>query len=311
MSLAPQIKPKAGAPFFTVVTPAFNSERFIGETMRTVAMQREGGRVRVEHVVMDGGSTDRTAEIVAQWSHPDTRYVRQPDAGPADAINRGLALARGDFLCWLNSDDEYLPYALERAAYVLGRHPRRAFCFGHCPIIDAHGREIRRFVTRFKNFFFPISCHAFIRTLNYISQPAVVFRRTAWEKAGPLRTDMKAAWDYELWLRLWRQGGGVMVPHPDMACFRWTPGSISGSSFECQFREELDAAQADAGVWAPTSIVHHALVHAVVFLYKHLSRHPKPVAEERIDQETPETMDFPERERPQEAVPAVGAEAPR
>ena len=152
-------------------------------------------------------------------------------------------------------------------------------------------------MTRFKNFWFPLSCRTVLRTLNYVSQPATVFRRSAWEAAGPLRTDLKAAWDYDLWLRLWRQGGGVPVPHPATAFFRWTPGSISGAHFERQFREELDAAQADAGTWAPTSVVHHALAHAIVFLYKHVvSRSPAPVTEGRVDNDPPEAVRIPEHE---------------
>lgn len=290
-------------PFFTIVTPTLDSARFLDDTMRTVAMQREDG-VRVEHIVVDGGSTDRTAEIVARWAHPDTRFLPGKDTGPADAINRGLREAHGDYLGWLNSDDEYAPHALLRSDYILRRHPKASFCFGHCPIIDAEGREIRRFVTRFKDFWFPLSCRAVLRTLNYVSQPATVFRRSAWEAAGPLRTDLKAAWDYDLWLRLWRQGGGVPVPHPATAFFRWTPGSISGAHFERQFREELDAAQADAGTWAPTSVVHHALAHAIVFLYKHvLSRSPAPVTEGRVDNDPPEAVRIPEHEHAEGPAP--------
>ena len=131
--------PRPAAPFVTVVTPTLNSAATVAETMRTVALQRAGGNVRVEHLVLDGGSTDDTAKIVAEWQHPDTHFiVRKDDKGPADAINAGLDLAHGEFLCWLNSDDVYAPYALERATAVLRRH-RETF---------VHSDDLRRRMRR-------------------------------------------------------------------------------------------------------------------------------------------------------------------
>lgn len=262
----------AEAPLVTVVTPTLDSERFLDAAMRSVAAQRAGG-LRVEHLVVDGGSSDRTEEIAARWAHPDTRFLRGRDSGPADAIGRGMREARGSFLAWLNSDDVYAPRALERAVGALVRRPRAAFCFGRCPIVDAEGREIRRFVTRAKEVFFPFSCRAAIRTLNYVSQPATLIRRSAWEAAGPLRTDLKAAWDYELWLRLWRRGGAARIPGREpVAFFRWTPGSISGANYERQFREELAAAQADAGRYAPSALLHRLVARGIVACYRRMNR---------------------------------------
>lgn len=250
----------------SVITPSFNSARYIAETMRTVAEQRTPS-LRVEHIVMDGGSTDETAEVVARYAHPDTRFVSNPDGGPADALNKGFALASGDYVCWLNSDDFYYPGALERAVATLEAKPNKAFCFGHCPIVDENGREIRRGVTFFKEFWYPISCRPIIRTLNYISQPAMLIRRSALDKAGFLRTDLHAAWDYDLTLRLWRQGGALRLGRPAMACFRWTPHSISGRGFERQFAEELSIAIEDAGRFAPSAIIHRFVSRGIVFCY--------------------------------------------
>lgn len=261
-----------GVPFVTVVTPAFRAARWIEGALRSVAAQREGGRVRVEHLVLDGGPDDGTAAVVARFAHPDTVYERAPDAGPADAINRGFARARGSFLVWLNADDLLALGALARGAAALVRHPRAALCFGRCPIVDEDGREIRRFVTRFKEAWFPLSSRAAIRTLNYISQPSVLIRRSAWEAAGPLRTDLKAAWDYDLWLRLWRRGGAVRVPgRAPLASFRWTPDSISGANYERQFAEELAVARADAGRFAPAALLHALVAWGIVFCYRRMA----------------------------------------
>ena len=264
-------------PFFTVVTPTLDSARFLAGTMASVAAQREGGLVRVEHVVVDGGSSDGTEEIVRSFAHPDTKFVRQTGrGGPAAAIEQGLSLARGDILCWLNSDDIYEPGALVRAAAALARRPRAAMCFGRCRIVDASGAEIRRGVTAFKNAWFPLSCHAAIRTLNYVSQPASFFRREARARAGALRTDLVAAWDYDWTLRLWRQGGAVAVPGPPLASFRWTPGSISGANYRVQFAEELAVARADAGRFSPPALLHALVARGIVFCYGLMTRKARP-----------------------------------
>ncbi len=250
----------------SVITPSFNSARYIEETMRTVAEQRTPS-MRVEHIVVDGGSTDGTAEIVSRYAHPDTRFVNDRDNGPADALNKGFAISTGDYVCWLNSDDFYYPRALERAVAALEAKPSKAFCFGHCPIVNENGHEFRRWVTFFKEIWYPVSSRPVIRTLNYISQPATLIRRSALKKAGFLRTDLHAAWDYDLILRLWRQGGALRLGRPAMACFRWTPHSISGRGFERQFAEELSIAIEDAGRFAPSAIIHRFVSRGIVFCY--------------------------------------------
>jgi len=257
----------------SVVTPCFNSARFLEAMLQSVATQRCDG-LDVEHIVLDAGSQDGSREILRRHRESLARLIVEPDHGPADAINKGLALATGDVLGWLNADDIYCPNALQRACAALERHPSAALCFGHCPIIDAADREIRRPVTRFKEFWYPLSCRPLIQTLNYVSQPAMLFRRQAFERAGPLRLDLKAAWDYDFLLRLWRHGGAVRVPRPALACFRWTPGSISGQHFSTQFREELHIAAADAGRWAPQTLAHGLVRWGIVGMYRIMTRKP-------------------------------------
>lgn len=255
----------------SVITPSYQSSGTLEATLRSVAMQREDG-LAVEHIIMDGGSTDETAEIAARYAHADTQFISEPDTGPTDAINKGFKLATGDYFCWLNADDYYAPHALRRAVAALDAHPGKAFCFGHCPIVDAEGMEIRPLITAFKELGYPFSCRFMIRLLNYVSQPAMVFRRSAFEAAGPLRTDLVAAWDYDLTLRLWRQGGGVRVKRPELAYFRWTPDSISGRSFRKQFAEELDCARQDAGPWAFSAFLHRFVSWGIVFCYARMTR---------------------------------------
>ena len=92
-----------------------------------------------------------------------------------------------------------------------------------------------------------------------------------------LRADLKAAWDYDLWLRLWRRGGAVRVPGRDpLAFFRWTPDSISGANYERQFAEELAVARADAGRLAPSALLHFLVARGIVFCYRRMAPRPAP-----------------------------------
>ncbi|MFO1528424.1 MAG: glycosyltransferase [Kiritimatiellia bacterium] len=253
---------------FSIVTPSFNSLRFFPETLRSIRAAA-GRRTRAYR-------SSTAAAPTARWSgcggQPDIDVLRvEPDRGPADALNKGLALAAGDVLAWLNADDVYHDGALARARAALEARPGRALAFGRCRIVNEAGGEIRKPITRFKELFFPVSCRFAIQCINYVSQPAVFFRRGAFVNAGPLRTDLKAAFDYDLTLRLWRQGGAARIPGPPVADFRWHTGSISGRTFENQFKEELDAAFADAGRWSPQALLHRCVRHGIVGTYRLLN----------------------------------------
>lgn len=251
---------------FTIITPNKNGERFLEETLRSVIFQR-GPSVEVEYIVIDGGSADGSPAIIRRHEKDISRVIFEPDRGPVSAINKGLQIASGEIVAWLNADDRYHPGALQRVSKVMAAHPEKALCFGACRIIDEEGREIRRGITCFKEAFFPLSSRFTIQCLNYISQPAMFFRRAAMEAAGFLREDMEAAWDYDFTLRLWRQGGAVRVPGPPLADFRWHSGSISARRFHEQFREEFDAAARDAGRLAPQTWIHWMVRWGIVGIY--------------------------------------------
>lgn len=251
---------------FTIITPNKNGGRFLEETIRSVISLKESG-IDLEYILIDGCSTDDSLRIIRSYQQEISQIISEPDRGPVSAINKGLRLASGEIVAWLNADDCYHPGALKKVAEIMDAHPGRALCFGGCRIIDEEGREIRRGITRFKEAFFPISSRFTIQCLNYISQPAMFFRRSALEAAGYLREDLVAAWDYEFTLRLWRQGGAVYVPGVPLADFRWHPGSISARRFAVQFKEEFDAAARDAGILAPQTWIHGIVRWGIVGAY--------------------------------------------
>lgn len=250
----------------SVITPNYNGGRFLEQALESVRGQIRDG-IEIEHIIIDGGSTDDSHAIVERFGEHVSDFVSEPDNGPSNAINKGLQRATGEVLCWLNADDVLAPDALKRVADAMQAHPDRALCFGHCPIIDEQGHEIRHGITRFKEMFFPVSGRFTIQCINYISQPATFFRREAFEQAGPLREDLAAAWDYDLWLRLWRHGGAVRIEQPALASFRWHDRSISGQQFRIQFREEWDVARADAGTLSIQTLLHTGVWWGIVGSY--------------------------------------------
>jgi glycosyltransferase involved in cell wall biosynthesis len=251
---------------FTIITPNKNGSRFLEEAIRSILAQKAPG-VDLEYIVIDGGSTDDSLEITRRYEKDISKIISEQDRGPVSAINKGLRLASGEIVAWLNADDRYHPGALSRVAQTMATHPDKALCFGACRIIDVEGKEIRRGITRFKEFFFPFSSRFTIQCLNYISQPAMFFRRRALEAAGFLCEDMVAAWDYDFILRLWRQGEAVQVPGEPLADFRWHKGSISGRKFSLQFMEEFNIAARDAGLLAPQTWIHWLVRWGIVGIY--------------------------------------------
>lgn len=256
----------------TVITPNYNGGRWLARGMDSVLEQELAPGDELEYLVLDGGSADDSLAIAEDRRARLAALVSEKDHGPADALNKGFRRATGDLIGWLNADDVYRPGALAKAIAVAKAHPRAAFFFGQCRIVDEAGQEIRGFPTFVKNACFPFSSRFLIQCINYVSQPASWFRRSALEAVGGLRLDFKAAWDYDLTLRLWKQGGGVRIPGGPLADFQWHPGSISGTHYERQFEEEWRAAAEDAGKYSPQAAIHWCVRHAIVACYRRMNR---------------------------------------
>jgi len=257
---------------FSVITPNYNGEAYLEKTISSVIFQRQQG-IDLEYIVVDGNSTDNSLDIIDRYSSEIDKLIVEDDTGPANAINKGFDAATGEIVSWLNADDLYYPGVLHRVNSVMSRYPAAAFCFGVCLIIDRNDNEIRKWITRFKEIFFPLSGRFTHQCINYISQPALFFRRSGQEKAGKLDENMVAAWDYDFVLRLWRQGGAVRIKGAPLAAFRWHESSISGSSYDIQFREELESVVKDAGPLAPQSIIHQGVRWGIVGIYSLMAQH--------------------------------------
>ena len=256
----------------SIITPNYNGARWLARGMDSILAQQLAPGDELEYIFVDGGSTDESRAIAEARRSRLAALISEPDRGPADALNKGFRRATGDLIGWLNADDVYRPGALAIVAAAARAHPKAALFFGKCRIVDEGGTEIRGFPTFVKNACFPFSSRFLIQCINYVSQPASWFRRSALEAAGHLRTDLKAAFDYDLTLRLWRQGGGVRIPGPPLADFQWHSASISGTHYERQFDEEWRVAAADAGRWSPQAVIHWGVRLGILTCYRWMNR---------------------------------------
>ena len=254
---------------FSIITPSYNSAKFLEHTIEAVLDQRR--YVDLEYIMVDGGSTDGSLEIIDRFRSEFSHCIDESDKGPAEAINKGLAMAGGDVVAWLNADDIYFPRTLARVRDAFDVSPEAAMCFGGCVIIDEKGEEIRDAITRFKELFYPLSSRFTYQCINYISQPALFFRTGAVKKVGLLRQDMVAAWDYEFILRLWKQGNACRVKGEPLSAFRWYDQSISGENYRLQFKEEFEAAKLDAGAVSVQTGIHFLVRWGIIGIYSAMS----------------------------------------
>jgi glycosyltransferase involved in cell wall biosynthesis len=180
-------------PLVTIVTPSFNQVEFLEETICSVLAQ---SYPRLEYLIVDGGSTDGSLEIIQKYAQRLAWWVSEPDRGQTDAINKGFARAQGDILAWLNSDDTYLPHAVAEAVAYLQTHPEAGMVYGDANLVDNIGQVIGRFPARQTDY----------RRLRggyvHIPQQAAFFRASLWRQVGPLDPTFFFAMDYDLWVRL-------------------------------------------------------------------------------------------------------------
>ena len=218
-----------GVPGVAIVTPSYNTGRYVGPAVRSVLEQDHPA---VDYVVMDGGSTDGTVDVLKSFG-PTLRWVSGRDRGQSDAINRGFAQTRGDVLGWLNSDDTYAPGALRAAAEFLAAHPDVAMVYGAADFIDAAGRRIGACAHVETTF----DRRRLLHYSDFIVQPAAFFRRGAFEAVGGLDPSLNWAMDYDLWLKFAAAGFKVAYLPRVLANYRWLGGSKSAAGGWGRLRE--------------------------------------------------------------------------
>jgi glycosyltransferase involved in cell wall biosynthesis len=178
-------------PVVTVTTPSYNMARFLEETIQSVLGQ---DYPHIDYIVMDGGSTDGTVEILKKYEGR-LRYESRRDRGQAEAINRGFAASRGQIFAYLNADDTYLPGAVGTAVRHLTRNPHVGMVYGEAHYTDESGKIIGRYPTHDPDI-------GFLNRNCYICQPASFMWRHTFEDAGWMNVNQHYVLDYDLWMRL-------------------------------------------------------------------------------------------------------------
>lgn len=204
---------------FSVITISFNQVRFLREAMDSVLSQNG---VEVEYIVVDAGSTDGSRELIAEYAHRLRAAVFEPDDGPADGLNKGFALATGEFVTYLNADDRLLPGALAEAARCLSARPDVGVLYGHGFLIDAEGKRLRRIFSDS----YDVRRAPFDACV--VVQPSTFFRRSVL-KAAPFCAGNRIAWDAELLIDLSLEGVKFERVEFFFSDNRIYPGTITAS----------------------------------------------------------------------------------
>jgi glycosyltransferase involved in cell wall biosynthesis len=249
----------------SIITPSYNQCTFLRQTMQSVLSQ--AGDFDLEWLVIDGASSDETINLLSSTSDPRLRWISEKDRGQADAINKGLALATGQIIGWLNSDDLYTPGALNLVAGTFRDRPGIAWLAGRCAIIDEAGNEIRHGITAYKNERLRHYTWRNLLRENPISQPAVFWRRSFGQSVGSLDTSLHHAMDYDLWLRMGMRCDPYILKRT-LAQFRLHSSSKSGTETASRFAEQYEVAQRYFDGDRASHIAHWVNVQKIVWAYR-------------------------------------------
>jgi glycosyltransferase involved in cell wall biosynthesis len=181
------------SPLVSIVTPSYNQAQFLESTIRSVLEQ---DYPNIEYIVVDGGSTDGSAEIIRRYADRLAWWVSEKDRSQTEAINKGFTHATGSIHAWLNSDDTYTPHAISEAVEFLTKHPEVGMVYGDADYIDEQGQVIGRFQAT------QTDLRRLLQGYVHIPQQSSFWRGDLWKQFGPLDPSFNYAMDYDLWVRI-------------------------------------------------------------------------------------------------------------
>lgn len=217
----------------SIVTASYEQGEFLERCIRSVAEQDIGAEV--EHLIVDGGSTDETRDVIRRNEEHIDWWCIEPDGGPAEALNKGIRKSTGEVVGCLNADDFYLDNALSRVARIFRRRPAVDVVYGHGLLVDQEGRELCRLYSSRWN----------LKEALYsgcpVVQQATFYRRRAFEEAGGFNGENDTCWDGELLVDMALAGAAFHRVDKALGAFRMHAGSISGSGrLQEEYREDRD-----------------------------------------------------------------------
>lgn len=215
-------------PLVSIITPSYNQAQFIEQTILSV---KDQDYPNIEHIVIDGGSTDGTLDILKKYLD-SIKWVSEPDEGQSQAINKGFTKAQGEIIGWINSDDFYLPGAVNVAVNALAESPDIDAIYGYCAKVDENNKttEVLKSPEFDRRVIFSNPC--------IINQQTVFFRRSLLNKVGLLDESLHYAMDFDLWIRMAKVGEFKLVPEV-LAAYRLTSDCKSVADSQ-KFWQEVD-----------------------------------------------------------------------
>lgn len=218
------------SPIVSIVTPNLNQARFLESTIHSVLQQ---DYPHLEYLILDGGSTDGSVDVIQRYANRLAYWVSESDGGQADAINRGWRRAQGEILAYLNADDLYLPGTVRRAVECFRQSPHVDMVYGALQIVDEQGRPNGGPVE------IPdVSLAWLLRSP--LPQPTLFVRRTVTERIGLFDQTFQYVFDWDFCLRAMVAGVRMArVPGPPLAAFRSWEGQKTANAFTSHVEEQL------------------------------------------------------------------------
>ena len=258
------MKPTA-IPLVSIITPSFNQAQFLERTIQSVLAQ---DYPRIEYIIVDGGSTDGSADVIKKYQSRLAWWVSEQDKGQTDAINKGFNRATGDILAWINSDDTYHPKAVGEAVKYLMENPEVALVYADCDFIDEEDRLIGKFKSAQTDY----------RRLRegyvHIPQQTMFFRAKYWKELGPLDPSFYFAMDYDLWTRIAAKAPLKYVAGRTWANFRIHTSSKTNVADERGWQEMLRVHYRDGGSFFAPIVAKYYLRKIIGPLWKWRIRKP-------------------------------------
>jgi glycosyltransferase involved in cell wall biosynthesis len=243
----------------TIITPSFNQGKYLAETIQSVLSQ---DYANLEYIVIDGGSTDNSLEVIHSFESRLAYWVSEPDRGQTDAINKGFARAKGQILGWINSDDTYNPGAIKQAVQYFQDHPKVGVVYSDLNFMDAESRIIGKFPAA------QTDLARLRRGYVHIPQPATFIRAELWRQVGPLDPTFFFAMDYDLWVRLAHITRFRYVPGQVWANFRLHTGAKTVDADERCWPEMLRVHYRDGGSFFAPIVMKYYLRKLAAPLFK-------------------------------------------
>lgn len=245
--------------------PCLNCVDYIERSIRSVIEQ---DYEELELFIKDAGSSDGTLEIIRHYAKKYPRFIRwisEKDKGQAEAINTGMKKVNGDILTHLNADDVYKEGALRKVSEYFMKNPNVMWAYGKADIINNDDKQIRGWITAYKNFWLENYSYSTLLILNYISQMACFWRKEVAKEVGEFDINQHFVIDYDYWLRLGKKYKAGVI-HEYLSSFRITPLNKSTIGFVRQFRDEFNVAKrfTDNNLILFLHLLHYNLI---IFIY--------------------------------------------